>query len=269
MSPPALGSKFLVHFGRFRYLSGQRTGSGTSIRFLKGRNMAEFCCSSCGHLQTIDDESIGKIAKCPKCGGVSPIEHAGTVSDPILLVADSATAPLSTLPSMKSPDVHVPSAGLPADVMSGKSPAGRATQPIWPTVVGVVSILYAVGFLEYVGERLLVLQRFRGEAEFHNAVTAMFLFHAIAGFFLLTAGILSLAKRKSVLVTHFLFAIIEIILCIGMIAVTMDPAMAFPEPKAKDLMGQVVTPLVAQMVYPVFLMIWFALPRHNRQINQW
>ncbi len=160
-------------------------------------------------------------------------------------------------------------------VPAGVQPTGIAGRPVlWPTAIGSVSIamgivlmLGIIGNLLSIGITILAsgsIDGLLGYGLWDQVATCAQLLKGLNGGLLLAAGVLLTRHAKKGPGMHKLFAILAIITGIA-------GPLAHISYWITDWhsMYWMIWPAAMNMVFPVFLLIWFCRPRIKRQVAQW
>jgi hypothetical protein len=170
--------------------------------------------------------------------------------------------------------------------------AGAGTRRVlWPVTIGAISVaLGAWAFLDLLGYAIQfgLLAASRGERDFGSVFKGDFrltvsvgliLLKGIIAVFLFTAGLLVVQQSRLGLKMHKAYAIITILLSVGL---SILQAIHLPEGVA-GIFGSgrartyLITSLITsslwrtttQMIYPVFLLIWFSRPKVQAETHLW
>jgi hypothetical protein len=166
--------------------------------------------------------------------------------------------------------------GAPAGVIDTSVPYNR---PVWPVILGVVSIVQAGYALVRLVTMLLnmaysvVLQGtfsgafpLGGMGLWNLVQAAQYLLPPLLGVLLLAAGVLLYRHYPLAPLLHVIYAVPTVLLSAGLpVAFVLTcppqfmPHMAFP-----TLQNATVS-----LIYPVFLLVWFARAKIRRQVAMW
>jgi len=166
-------------------------------------------------------------------------------------------------------------------VPAGVQPTGIAGRRVlWPVAIGAVSMVFGAqqtlamaGYLLYMIGRLLSggspLSAFDGSDLWGLADAGIILLNgALCGALLLPAGLLVWRQSRLGPVLSIIFAILDILLTIGQ---PIARLMSYPE-EIRTEWSFVIWPLWSAtigMIFPVFLLIWFARPKVKAETRLW
>lgn len=152
-------------------------------------------------------------------------------------------------------------------------------QPVWPKVIGIISIVLASLGLICTPISLFVSMRGANAEEalkffpdwWLAYTTVSCVVGVLQAILLLAAGIVVLLKRPAGRVLHLVYAVIAIVLGIASSAFGAASILTgdMPAPiKIGTAVGIFIGVLVG-MIYPVFLLIWFLRPKIRDQVAAW
>lgn len=181
---------------------------------------------------------------------------------------------LSSLPQMEPPQVQAPYA----------PPEGK---PVWPIVIGVISVIFgAIGIIS-VPVGLMISARGPATDDLRKYFPPQFMsftrVDTVVGLavsaLLLAAGISLLKRRRVTRGLHTGYAIVNI--CRAVLTAVLTMTMVFPAVRDAAARGEIegalpviivagaIGGLLSGMAYPVFLLIWFGRSKIARQVRQW
>jgi hypothetical protein len=152
-------------------------------------------------------------------------------------------------------------------------------QPVWPKVIGIISVVLASLGLVCTPISLFLGMRGANAEEalkyFPDWWLAYTTVSCIVGILqailLLAAGIVVLLKRPAGRVLHLVYAVITIVLGMASSAIGATGLVTadMPAPIKISVAVGVFIGVLVGMIYPVFLLIWFLRPRIRDQVAAW
>jgi len=178
--------------------------------------------------------------------------------------------------------------GEPMNVYPAANVNAANAQPIWPTVVGIISLCLA-GFGGLMTLFGMIFQTFAqglqtpqqremmaSMPDWHQTYQLVSQVIWLAMAILLAVGGVMLLKRRQLARTlHVAFAVIGVVLAIGFTVVGLISTSQMQVPGPADTIVKVttiVTTIIGMFVslaYPVFLLIWFARAKVKQHIQTW
>jgi len=170
--------------------------------------------------------------------------------------------------------------GMPERSPLYEAPQGLPPkQPIWPKVIGIISIVLASLGLICTPISLLVSMRGANAEEalkffpdwWLAYTTVSCVVGVLQAILLLAAGIVVLLKRPAGRVLHLVYAVIAIVLGIASSAIGATSILTadMPAPIKIGAAAGVFIGVLVGMIYPVFLLIWFLRPKIRDQVAAW
>jgi len=202
---------------------------------------------------------------------------------------DGQPAQQTPTPAQQSP-TPAPAAGEPMNVYPAPGVSGAGAKPVWPTVVGIISLCLAGlgSLMTIVGQ---IFQAFAADfqppqqrdmlanmPDWHQAYQWSIALIGIAIYVMLAIGGVMLLKRRRVGRTlHVAYALVGIVLAIvgTVVGLILVDYMQFDGPEEMQTitkvtsMGGIIIGLFISLAYPVFLLIWFARPKVKAETRLW
>ena len=165
------------------------------------------------------------------------------------------------------------------EMRAWRTPAGRELskprQPVWPTVLGAMALLWGSTDLLAATLRLIGETALPWPVRVTNGIVRQWPLHVLLSLRVAVAalsvvwGVLMLRRKRSAVRWCRTFAVCSLALCVGTPVLSLMRG-AFSRPGSRlDIIILMATSTVVGMIWPIFLLIWLARPKVRAQVKAW